>query len=53
MEREIIQQIMDKLQELRKASIKKGLKEGNIGDLNKYNFYIKLSLINSPYLYII
>ena len=36
MNMEIIQQIMDKLQELRKTSIKKGLKEGNIGDLNKY-----------------
>ena len=36
MNMEIIQQIMDKLQELKKESIKKGLKEGNIGDLNKY-----------------
>lgn len=36
MNRDIIQQIMDKLQELKKTSIKKGLKEGNIGDLNIY-----------------
>ena len=36
MNREIIQQIIVKMQELKKESIKKGLKEGNIGDLNKY-----------------
>ena len=36
MNREIIQQVMVKLQEIMKESIKKGLKEGNIGDLNKY-----------------
>ena len=36
MNREIIQQIVVKMQELKKESIRKGLKEGNIGDLNKY-----------------
>ena len=34
MNREIIQQIVVKMQELKKESIRKGLKEGNIGDLN-------------------
>ena len=36
MNREIIQQVMVKLQDVAKESIKRGLREGNIGDLNKY-----------------
>lgn len=36
MNREIIQQVMVRMQEVCKESIKKGLKERNIGDLNKY-----------------
>lgn len=34
MNREIIQQIVEELQELELKSIKKGIKEGNLGDLN-------------------
>ena len=36
MNREIIQQVMVRMQEVYKESIKKGLTSGNIGDLNKY-----------------
>lgn len=46
MNREIIQQIVEKLQELKVESVKKGIKEGNIGDLNRYfsEEYIKIGL---------
>lgn len=36
MNREIIQQIVGKMQELVESSIEKGIKEGHIGDLNVY-----------------